>query len=289
MHHYTLFTYKSIAGAPETLDIWQNLIPQLAFEYDFLLLGILAAKSLHLALTDPAHQEAHSGRARQYYNTASALFRPHLTSITPVNISALFSFSALVPVCAFGFRQIPCLPANPLPEILEIIVLLRGTAHIVKSGAHWLECGPLKHLLLPQTSNQCEALPMEIEAALSGLSRRNDETTADSALRDAYCRAITVLQQTFRLAADAPGNANTALLFPIMTPPEVPVKIRDGEPMALAILTHYAVLLHWLDSIIWLRGWGRQVVKAVEAAVGEEWRGCIAWAIGEVEKDIIDV
>lgn len=101
--------------------------------------------------------------------------------------------------------------------------------------------------------------------------------------------AIAVLRHTFRLAADAPGNANTALLFPIKIPPEVPVKIRDGEPMALAILTHYAVLLHWLDSVIWLRGWGRQVVNAVEVAVGEEWRGCIAWAIGEVKKDITKV
>jgi len=289
MHHYTLFTYKTIAGAPETLDIWRKLIPQLAFENDFLLLGILAATSLHLALTDPSHQETHSGLARQYYITASALFRPHLTSITPGNISALFSFSAIVAVCAFGFRQIPHLPVNPLPEIHEIITLLRGTAHIVKTGSRWLECGPLKHLLLPQPSNPCEALPIEIEAALSGLSRRNDETTTDSALWDAYCTAITVLRETFRLAADAPGNTNTALLFPIMIPPEILGKIRDGEPMALAILTHYAVLLHWLDSVVWLKGWGRQVVNAVEAAVGEEWRGCIAWAIREVEKDMTEV
>lgn len=101
--------------------------------------------------------------------------------------------------------------------------------------------------------------------------------------------AIAVLRDTFALAADAPGNANTALLFPIMIPPEIPVKIRDGEPMALAILTHYAVLLHWLDSVVWLKGWGRQVVKAVEAAVGEEWRGCIAWPIREVEKDMTEV
>ncbi|KAI9881272.1 MAG: hypothetical protein M1830_005558 [Pleopsidium flavum] len=289
MHHYTLFTYKSIAAAPEALDIWQNLIPQLAFEYDFLLQGILAATSLHLALTDSSHQETHSGLALQYYITASALFRPHLTSITPSNISALFAFSCIVPVCAFGFPQIPYLPINPLPEIHETIVLLRGTADIVRSGSHWLECGPFKHLLLPEPSSPCGALPMEIEAALLGLSKRNDETTTDAALRNAYCMAITTLRHTFRLAGEAPGKANTALLFPIQIPPEIPVKIRDGEPMALSILAHYAVVLHWLNSFIWLRRWGRQVVNAVEAAVGEEWRGCIAWAIEEVKNDTTKV
>jgi hypothetical protein len=56
-----------------------------------------------------------------------------------------------------------------------------------------------------------------------------------------------------------------------------------GEPLALAILANFAVILYWLRQTIWLQGWGRETVEAVREALPVEWHECIAWAVQETE------
>ncbi|MCJ1471707.1 hypothetical protein MMC13_000347 [Lambiella insularis] len=286
MHHFTLTVYKTIGTSPEATAVWHDLIPQLAFEHDFLLHGILALASLHLALTSPSSREASSATALRHYTAAIGLFRPHLNSITSSNISPIFAFSTLVPLYIFGYTHTFALPLNPLPEIFEIIAVLRGCAGIVRSGAEWLENGPFKHLLLPEPTDPLQALPIEIEVALSTLSIYNGKTTADTMLLNSYSEAIGVLRESFKLALNAPGEQKVALPFPILISPEVPMRMREGDPIALVILAHYGVILHWLGTSIWMKGWGAQTVDAVKNAVGEDWQKCITWAVEEVRKPI---
>ncbi|MCJ1391629.1 hypothetical protein MMC18_004494 [Xylographa bjoerkii] len=281
MHHFAVSAHKSIAPSREGLAVWRDLVPQLAFEYDFLLHGILAISALHLSLTSPVNKLANSALALRHYTAALALFRPHLSSITSSNIYPLFAFSCVVPVYIFGYPHVSQFPSNPLPEMFEMISVMRGCADIVRSGQQWLESSPFKHLLLPQPTDPSQALPTEIEGALTGLLDRNDQTTIQPALRDAYKKAIEILWESFKLAGNMPGEQVTGLPFPILIPTEVLIMMREGDPMALIILAHYGIILHWLDTVPWMAGWGSQTVNAVNETVGEEWRGYIAWALQE--------
>ncbi|MCJ1404917.1 hypothetical protein MMC11_008143 [Xylographa trunciseda] len=289
MHHFAVSAHRSIAPSPGAVAVWRDLIPQLAFEYDFLLHGVLAVSALHLSLTSQVDKLANSALALRHYTAALALFRPHLSSITSSNIFPLFAFSCIVPVYVFGYPHVSSFPSNPLPAMLEMISVMRGCADIVRSGSEWLASSPFQHLLLPQPTDPAQVLPTEIEAALTGLSERNNQTTTRPALHDAYETAIEVLRECFKLAGNMPGQQVTGLPFPIRIPTEVLVMMREGDPMALIILAHYGIILHWLDTVPWMTGWGSQTVSAVNETVGEEWRDYIAWALEESRRTTSEV
>ena len=289
MHHYTRSAYKSISGSVEGLLVWRDLVPQLALEHDFILHGLLAVSSLHLALSDPTHPPAHSSLALRHYAAGLVLFYPHLNTVTPGNVSSLFTFACLVSLYAWGLPHTSHSPINALLEIQEVFTLNRGVAVIVRSGSEWLEQGPFRHLLLPKPINPWKPLSFEVEDALTALAKRNYEQTTDARLRNVYARAIGILRHCFRLLEERPGLSMTVLPFPITVEPEFPIAMAERKPMALAILAHYGVVLHRLGGHVWLKGWGREVVDSIEGAVGSEWQECIAWPIEEVKKSIDEV
>ena len=70
-------------------------------------------------------------------------------------------------------------------------------------------------------------------------------------------------------------------LFPAQCPTKFWEMVGIGEPLALAILANYAVILYWLRKNIWVEGWGKETVDAVRQALPTEWHECIAWAVRE--------
>ena len=287
MHHYGISTCYSISDLTSASLPLRDAVPALAFEHDFLLSGLLAVTSLHLALLNPS--AIHTNSAIKHHSQALALIRPHLTDVSPNNVAALFSFSCLIALYSFGFHQTDPSCSDPLREILEVFTLIRGIRVIVKNGVQWLEQGPFAASMLPTPSNPNTGLPPEIEAIISTLSERNSELTTDSTTQDAYAAAIGMLRQTFLLAAEKPGAKMMALPFPIMVPDEFMEKLSGRDPMALVILAHYGVVLYWLRGYIWLRGWGKETVDAVKYAVGPEWRLCLEWAVEEVDSQDVAV
>lgn len=281
MHYYTISTSFSMSDSSFAALRMRNVIPALAFEHDFLLSGILAVTSLHLAILNSC--PIHSNAAMKHHSEALTLTRPHLSHVTPDNVSALFSFSCLIACYSFGFHQANLSCADPIGEILEVFTLLRGIAVIVKNGAQWLEQGPFAESMLPKPSNPNASLAPKIEAAISSLSQCNSALMSDSVTQEAYAVAIEMLRQTFLLSAEQPNAKMAALPFPIMAPQGLMEKLRDRDPMALVILAYYGVVLHWLRDDIWLRGWGKEILDGVTKAVRSEWRVWLDFAVKEVE------
>lgn len=281
IHHYAVSTCFSISDLPSSIPTWRDTVPSLAFEHGFLLSGLLAVTSLHLALVNPS--TCHTNAAIRHYSQALALIQPHLSDITPDNVFPLFSCSCLIALYSFGIYCTSQENLDPLAEIFELFTLIRGIAVIVKNGLQWLQHGPFAAAMLPQPANHSTSLELEIEAALTTLSRHNLERITDPEAQGAYTTAIGMLRHTLLLAADIPDTKTTALVFPIMITimghPLFVEKLRDREPMALVILAHYGVLLYWLRNHIWLQGWGSQIIHAVKEAVELEWRGCLEWPL----------
>jgi hypothetical protein len=325
-HHYTLCTCKTIADISlDTLPLWRDVVPGLAFNHDFLLHILLAVTALHLNILHPSTEN--SNAALQHYTKGLALFRPYLTSITPNNISILFIFSCLLPLYSFGinctsirtpetlseyvnhggplstcgtlmsFRLskyscdieahgsflLRALTDSKILRIIEILTLLRGVRNIATNGSQLLKSGPMGCLLPPSISDlhPTRALSQDIEATLLLLSIRNLKSTKPSS-RDAFAGAIARLRHTFLLERDQPGTTMTIVPFAIWVPDLFVERMRDREPMALVILAHYAVVLHWLRRIIWLQDWGSRIIYAVRDALSEEWTDCMAWPMGQI-------
>ena len=141
--------------------------------------------------------------------------------------------------------------------------------------------------MLPlQAAEPTQKLSVEMEGVLAELSQRIRTTIATTAQSDVYAAAIATLRHNFLLATTRPHAKMTIVLFPIMVQPEFLVLLRIGEPLALAILANYAVILHWLRGHIWLERWGKEVVDAVHQVLTQDWRECIAWAVQEIRSGL---
>ena len=270
----------------KTLAVWRDHVPQLAFEHDYLLHGLLGLSSLHLALkglSEPSLQREHALLAIHHHNIGIAGFRAHITDITVDTINPLFAFSCIIVLYSFGIYQSVQSQLDPIAKIHQVLTLVRGTGVIVKSGSiQWIEHGPMSAVIMPMAADATQELSVEIEGALTELSRRIRTTMATTVQEDVYAAAIFTLRQTFLIATERPDAELVIVYFPIMVHPEFLKLVCIGEPLALAILANYAVILHWLRGYIWLEGWAKQVISAVHQALPQDWRECVAWAVLEV-------
>lgn len=285
MSHYACYTCIAIAGPTsiprDVLLLWRDYVPQLAFKHDYLIHGLLGLSSLHLALSQPSMQHEHTVLATHHHNIGIVAFRAQLTNITVHNIDALFAFSCIVVLYSFGIYRSVQSQLDPIARIHEVLALVRGTGVIVKSGCHWLQQGPMSATMIPQVVDPMRELPVGTEGVLTELSRRIHTTIATTIHGDVYSAAISTLRSSFVLATERPDVKLAIAFFPVMVQPEFLMLVCIGEPLALAILANYAVILHWLRGHIWLEGWGKQVIDAVHQALPQDWRECIAWAVLE--------
>lgn len=291
IHHYTNFTSKSIIELTlndgEGVSLWLNHVPQLAFEHDFLLHGLLSVSSLHLALCG---QSENITSAIRHHHLGIELFRPYLSNITADKVGALLAFSCLLALYSFGIHRIVKTQLSPLAKITEVFNLVRGSGVIIQAGGRWvLEDGPWKPFFQSGDVDFSRELPAEMEAVLSRLLQRSKDTALyTTSQRLIYSMAIEVLRRNFVLATSAAHVQLTINLFPVMVQYKFLEFMRLGEPLALAILANYAVVLHWLRSHIWLEGWGQQTINAVGQALPHDWHDCIAWAIQEVRSGQVE-
>lgn len=286
MNHYGGYTCIAIAGltstSEETLHVWRDYVPELAYEHNYLLHGLLGLSALHLALSKPTLQHEHTVLAMHHHNIGIAVFRTLITDITADNINALFAFSCILVLHSFGIYRSIKSQLDPIAKIHEVLTLLRGTGVIVKSAMHLLKQGPMRAALMPMLNDPTRELPFEIEGVLTELLQRIDTTIATTVNGDEYTAAISALRHNFLLAIEHPDVNLTMVLFPVFVSPEFLPLVCIGEPLALAILANYAVILHWLRGHVWLEGWGRQVVGAVHQVLPLDWHQCVAWAVSEV-------
>jgi hypothetical protein len=305
MNHYTLHTSKTITeiNVPEDPTVWRDWVTELAFENDFLLHGLLSLSALHLALSGVSPRK-HTVVAIHQHALGIALFLPELSHITADNYDAVFAFSCVVAFYAFGIPRCPgsdhsdglAVKDDPIAKLLQVLILLRRSSVIVKSAHDVLLQSRWSMLLLPWMSLQSATqidLPDGMEDMLSKLLQRvqtSSTTTAPtpssvSTQQGVYTSTIEILRVSLIFALSRPRAQLTLTLFPIITPSEFWTLVHMSEPLALAILANYAVILYWFGDNIWLHGWGKESIEGIHQALPPEWYDCIAWAIRRTELD----
>jgi hypothetical protein len=99
---YTTTTVYTFTTLPARAQIYQHIVPQLAFRHPFLLSGILALSALHLSHLYPARKDQLHRDAVEYHDVALKGFKQELGSITKENCEALYVFSTFLVVCAWA-------------------------------------------------------------------------------------------------------------------------------------------------------------------------------------------
>lgn len=311
MHHYVRHTAKSLTEVTIPDDdqdhsMWGDWVTELALEKenDFLLHAILSLSALHLALRGVSRQR-NILIALHHHGLGVALIRPHVSAISVENYDVVFAFSCIVAFYSFGIRRIWGNGSNEtntdtdsetndtLAKIQEVLIFIRRTSVIVKVAHEARDRSPWSRMLIPYPFQNLNPLPSEIEDMLSTLLRRvsavvsatDSPSPTTTVLTEVYTSAIQALRDNLSLATTYRQGRMTMTWFLVVSPAEFWELMAAREPLALAILANYAVVLYWQRRNIWLAGWGTATVEVVRRALSpdQEWQDCIAWAVRETE------
>ena len=284
LHHFTTETCYTLSDRPESHELWRVTVPQVAFQHDFLMRGILAISALHLNCLKPDNQTYWGHLAAKQQDAALSSFRKVMTDMNESNCDAFFALSSLIVV--YGFES----PKNSDSlgmfnyngqDSDEWLPLIRGVNSIIISVWPLIKNGRLNGLLHDhvQESPRTE-LPSVLSEQLLRLESMCDRAPGGPEAINAYRAAVETLRVSFVRMNNRPiyeCEISIAFLWPVMIPQDYISMLNEKRPEALIILAHYCVILHHLDDYWWMRGWAMHIIDNIHRELDEDWLYSIQW------------
>lgn len=126
LHHYVCVVAQTIASSGiSTLNIWQIDVPEMGFNYPFLMHAILMFSATHLAQTDP---KTYGSVVTQHRGEALSLLRTEVQKINGDNVDALVAASVLLILDAMA-------NAAPPTEMVQCSLPASTWLHHVRGAA----------------------------------------------------------------------------------------------------------------------------------------------------------
>ncbi|KAL9137357.1 MAG: hypothetical protein Q9175_001429 [Cornicularia normoerica] len=292
LHHFTTETCYTLSDRSESHELWRVTVPQVAFQYDFLMRGILAISALHLSFLRPERQTYWGHVAAKQQDSALSSFRKIMTNMDESNCDAFFALSSLIVV--YGFES----PKNSDSlgmfnyngqDSDEWLPLIRGVNSIIISVWPWIKNGRLNGLLHDhiQEPPQTE-LPSVLSEQLTHLENMCDGASGGPEAVNAYKAALESLRASFVRMNNRPTyecEVSIAFLWPVMIPQEFITMLNEKRPEALVLLAHYCVILHHLNDYWWMRGWAMHIINNIHRELDENWLYFIQWPTSVISVD----
>lgn len=209
MHHYSRRTcYTALGGGAQTQNVWGEFVPKEAVKHQFLMHGILAIASLHIAMDAPtdAIRDKYLRLCDKHQTVAVETSRMIMININEDSGAALFAFSSITSLSALAKTVITAQQRSEpkfvsVDEIAECLALTRGVREIVAASVHSLLQSPMAALLTGYEvhCNVRVLLPKHIVDRITTLQRMLSEKCDDSQTNHALCsNAVVCLQQIYR-------------------------------------------------------------------------------------------
>ena len=282
-------TYHTLSRNERTDRVWRSAVPEEGLSHPFLMHGILALSSLHLARTgpEPSRRPAYLNRAVTHQNQALALFRELLGDINETNAKAMFAFASIVVVYTFGFPHTPDVqvPWTCVDDFHQVLVLTRGIQQVIRAPAEFLANSDFAPIL--QVDEVHAPLPDDAKATIRRLHETNEACAArnPSHERDVYKATINEMEEMLSWFHGGMTTSSIAGRWAIRQPPRFLELLRERDPLALIMLVHYGVLLQYLKHLWCFANWGERVAKAVWVVLDDQWRPLMHWAMREILGD----
>ncbi|KAL4926413.1 Zn(II)2Cys6 transcription factor [Aspergillus undulatus] len=261
MHKYSTETYQSFCNSSSDFYTWQIVVPQKAFRQDFLMKGILAAASLHIASSlDTSAAATYINTALEYHNQTLTPFRHAIDDISPENCDAVFAHSVVTTIISIALPQRNTEKDENIGAYEKIVLateLLQGVRKILKICRGWLQFKPLT-AVSDFWERSSMGLDPETAAALDKLASLTDET-ASPEQHSMFKEAVQLLRQCYTRFANTRDIASI-LAWLAAADKELIYAFRCRQPLAMLILMYWGVLLHELHSGLW---WARNAGSAL--------------------------
>jgi hypothetical protein len=284
MHKYSTETYQSLCVSESEITVWQTTVPRLALQHDYLMNGILALASMHIATSaEPAKALLYHDTGLQYYNRSLTPFRNAIDSISPRNCDAVFAHSIVMIAISITAPRLTA-TKDECSSITENIVilfeLLQGVKKILQVSQSWINLE-----LFSQGAfwkSEPAELDSDTEAALTLLSALNDEVMIGiySDQHRINKQVIAHLRHCYGKFARSPDPA-PVLAWLAAVEKDFVDSLRCRQPFSLLILMYWGVLLKELDGQRWwAKNSGNALVSELYLALRSgdpRWDKALAW------------
>lgn len=144
---------KTLVVMPAHACLWQEQVPKLAFEHDFLMRGVFtvaATHKAHMAFKDGRESDmnAHLDDAAFHINSALSGFRTAIRHISPENCGALLALTSFVSVYVFATST--CGNKNDSfdgTKFTQGLGLIRAGMKAIIPVVHWIKESPMGALI----------------------------------------------------------------------------------------------------------------------------------------------
>jgi len=296
LHHFSTSTYLTMSNVPAEQRIWQTTLIKLGLKHKFLLRGILGLSALHLGhlaqLESPTDSMGYMVKASMHQNIGLGDFRKALETIDASTFDAVLAFSCVIPIHSIAVASGSAYqPADPDSDILSSFMsslsLFRSVNNLLLPSLDVYTSSTISPLLqittqkLPEPSTFPGMDSIErLEIACTSFST-STTSFQNQIRRNIFSSAIALLRSTFATTVDTTSTdrftIGAVLIWTISVSDEYFIQLSRGHPSALAILAHYAVLLHRHNNVWWLQGLGISLVEKICMELGGEWSEILTW------------
>ncbi|KAJ5640767.1 hypothetical protein N7528_000392 [Penicillium herquei] len=292
MHKFSTETFESLCVSESEKKIWQITVPRLALRHYYLMDGILALASLHLATSaEPGTAPLYQDRGLRYYHRSLTPFRHEIDNITPQNCDAVFAHSIIMIAISIASPRLTAVKdesSSITENIVVLFELLQGVKKILQASKPWIQLELFIHgEFWRRTSTK---LDDDTDAALTNLASLSDDSVicVDAKRHGIYQRVLSHLRHCFTKFSHSP-DPSPVLAWLAAVDKEFVDSLRCREPFSLLILMYWGVLLGGLDGRCW---WARSSGKAlitellvVLSSHSLRWEGALAWVRRKMDID----
>ncbi|KAF9875546.1 C6 zinc finger protein [Colletotrichum karsti] len=290
MHNFTTFAYTTLSTDAVVRQMWKVPVVRLALECDYVMRALLSVSALHLAHHRPERRDFFISRALTYHQMASRTAMGLMGALDGENCEKLYLFSVLT-----IFFALAC-PRKSSDSLImgessfpDWMFLLRGTRGLLKILDPRSYTGPL----LPMFTHGRERYMHTRDDSkvqsdlLADLQRLVNKTCADPELLPTYNRAIDELRRTLSIFLWDGGRGmdiTDAFVWKYLMAEEfLPLLKSPGATQeAVAIFSHFCILLKRLENEWWLQGWATHLISRAWALLDQDHRLWIQWPIEEL-------
>jgi hypothetical protein len=266
-------------------------VPQLGFQYDFVMRSILSLSALHLARYRPEKRDMYISKAMHHHDVGLRIATSVLPNANEGNASAVYLFSALT---LFYTLASPRTPSDFLligeNGIAEWMVLVKGTSAIIESLHESLLKGSLAPMFT--VGNERSRRRAEILAStppegdpLYDLAHLVQNAIPNHPAKEVYISAIEILRNsfTFIYQQGTPGfEIGDVFIWVFRVSDDYLQLLHRQEQEALVIFAYFCVVLRRLDSHWWAEDWSAHLISKIYSRLDEEHKLWVRWPVEQI-------
>ncbi|KAK7178784.1 hypothetical protein DPSP01_013545 [Paraphaeosphaeria sporulosa] len=262
LHHWSTKSYQDMNADPARWPAWQIDCVEVAFDFPFLLRGILALAAIHKTSCDPqADRQSLLLQADTHISSALETYRKNLEHPSEETAMAMFLLSMVIVTYNLASAQLEA-PEDPIGALHHCFRLVQGVALVIQPHVTQI----MNSKMMSKIVEQGPGITFEGKVPEVLRLKKLAETKRTSA-HDFYTLAIDDLHTHFLKTRQCPPeNDRLAIAFSWSShlSEEFLHLISTHDPITALVLAHFAVLLTECRLAWWIAEWPLRIVLAAQ-------------------------